>query len=169
MAVEPQPPRRSPIRMRSRFSNWVFSVVAMIVIPLFPLFVEAMKNNGVVKGESYLLTSAVLAAAFGFTSEGNLFRAAYVLLFLASLGYDFRPEPAPPSGGGGVGSPATAGAASHMAAGQWPSETFGLAMGWISGHPALDLLITVGALHAIERFIWHMVQDRRFPDWLKGP
>jgi len=79
--------RRTRLDVRSRIGNWAFSLVAMIVIPLFPLFVEAMKNQGKIKGENYLLTSAVLAATFGFTSEGSLFRAAYILLFLASLGY----------------------------------------------------------------------------------
>jgi hypothetical protein len=159
-AAVPPIPRRARPNLRSRFGNWAFSLVAMIVIPLFPLFVEAMKNHGKIRDENYLLTGAVLAATFGFTSEGNLFRAAYVLLFLASLGYDFHPESMP----------------AQRSATPWTSAIittapgiFGNSLDWISGHPAIDLLIMVGGLHVIERFIWHLVQDRRFPDWLKGP
>ncbi|HEY1934306.1 MAG TPA: hypothetical protein VGG99_20040 [Acetobacteraceae bacterium] len=103
----------------------------MIVIPLFPLFVEAMKNRGSIRGESVLLTGAVLAATFGFTSEGNLFRAAYMLLFLASVGYDFHPDI-------NRALPAPAGV-----------------LGWIFDHPAIDLLTLVGLVDAMERFIWH--------------
>jgi hypothetical protein len=33
---------------------------------------------------------------------------------------------------------------------------------------AVIFMIAVAMLHAIERFRWHVVLDREFPDWLKG-
>jgi len=82
---------------KGAFRVWVFSLVCVIAIPLFLLYVETMKHSGwdEVKADSVLLTAAVLAAGYGFSSETYLPRATYLMVFLFSIGYDFRSEPKP--------------------------------------------------------------------------
>jgi hypothetical protein len=44
------------------FGVWIFSLVCVIILPLFPLYVEAVKAGWSVKPENVLLTAAVLSA-----------------------------------------------------------------------------------------------------------
>ncbi|MBV9393943.1 MAG: hypothetical protein JOZ84_05980 [Methylobacteriaceae bacterium] len=99
------------------------------------------------------MTAAVLAVGFGFTAEGNFTRAAYLLLFFFCIGYDFQPE-------GPKGDTAHAGGAIPIA-----QATL---TGWFFDHLALCALIAVAVIHMVERFNWHVVLDRKFPDWLRG-
>jgi hypothetical protein len=39
---------------------------------------------------------------------------------------------------------------------------------WLSVDWAAKFMFAVAILHAIERFTWHIVLDRRFPDWLRS-
>ncbi len=149
------PPQSGAKRPRStlgsRLGMWIFSLVAIVLLPLFPLFIEGVKNDWEIKTENYLLTAAVLAAGFGFSTEGNLYRAAYMFLFLLSVGYDFRPAP-------------------HDVANlPLDSGLLDSAKGWLMSHIALDALLLVVVLQTIERFTWHVVIDRLFPDWRKEP
>jgi len=136
--------------LSERFGTWFFAVVAVIVMPLLPLLVEAAKNNLEMKPENLFLTTAVLAVGFGFSSESNLFRASYALLFFFSVGLDFHSD----SQKAGVGNvPATANAVSDQ-------------NNWLFGHPGY-FVIVVCLLHAIERMYWHIGEKKKFPDWLK--
>ncbi len=134
--------------LSERFGTWFFAVVAVIIMPLLPLLVEAAKNNLEMKPENLFLTTAVLAVGFGFSSESNLFRASYALLFFFSIGLDFHSD--------------NAGAA--------PAGSIVMAVSnqnnWLFGHPGY-FLIAVCVLHAIERLHWHVGEKRKFPDWLK--
>jgi hypothetical protein len=121
-------------------------VVAIIIMPLLPLLVEAARNNLQIKGENLLLTTAVLAVGFGFSSESNLFRASYALLFFFAIGLDFHPE--------------AQGRAEPLAV-----ETV-QGNAWLFAHPGY-FVIAVCGLHAIERLDWHVAKKRRFPDWLR--
>ena len=67
--------------LSERFGTWCFAVAAIVIMPLLPLLVEASKNDLVIKSENLFLTTAVLAVGFGFSSESNLFRASYTVLF----------------------------------------------------------------------------------------
>jgi hypothetical protein len=91
--MRPQAPVRAGIRNRTGI--WFFAVVFIVVAPLLPVFIEAVKF-GEVKPETYLLTTAVLSVGYGFSSQEPLFWGAYGLLFFGSLGYDFNPGAAPP-------------------------------------------------------------------------
>ncbi len=164
---QPSPATKGRRALGGRVGVWTLSIAAVVIIPMLPLLVEARKNAGVVKEENYLLTAAVLAAGFGFTSEGNFFRAAYILVFLACIVFD---QPDAAAGATLTGpatvtaiqpSPLVAFASAHSA---WAGD----AIGWILDHAALDMVLAVAVLQAIERFVWHVVLDRRFPDWLKG-
>ena len=136
-----------------RFTTWLLAVAAIIVLPCFPLFVEAMKNGGEIRSEDYLLTAAVLAAGYGLASEGNLFRTGYLLIFLFGIGYDFKPE---------------ASAVGHLAAaGPAGADWLQRLWRWPWSHPPPASLISVAVLHAIERLQWHIGWDRKFPDWRK--
>jgi hypothetical protein len=128
--------------LHSRMGVWVWAVFAVFVVPLFPVFVEAVKK-GMVAPETFLLTAAVLAAGYGFSSEMPLFWAIYGIIFLASIGYDFKPDAALPDF----------------------LKGFGV---WIFHNPQLSILLLTGLLHAIERFRLHVVLDRPFPDWRQG-
>ncbi|MBB3394187.1 MULTISPECIES: hypothetical protein [unclassified Rhizobium] len=137
------------LSVRRRLMVWLMSLMAIIVVPLLPLFVEFEKHAGLIKDESYYMTAAVLAAGFGFTSEGYGFRAGYIALFLWCIVADYRPEQAEQA----VGAINTVQAISTQS--------------WIFGHAALVAIILTVLLHAIERFAWHVVYDRRFPDYLE--
>jgi hypothetical protein len=140
------PPRKARPTIRNRCGVLCFATVFIIIAPLFPVFVEALKS-GDVRPETYPLTAAVLAVGYGFASQDPLFWAAYALLFFASLGYDFKPEAVLPTlAGDGI---------------------VARVIGWIMGHLSLSLMLAVTMLQFIERFIWHMVSDRQFPDWGK--
>jgi hypothetical protein len=130
---------------------WLFAIVFIIIAPLFPLFVERMKS-GEVRPESYLLTTAVLAVGYAFSSQAPFFWAVYGLFFFGSLGYDFNPGAVPP----GV---------------PWPRVVPDSVVGvgdWITHHPTLGMLMAVSIIQAIERFIWHVILGRQFPDWRNG-
>lgn len=101
-----------------RFGTWFLAVVAVIVMPLLPLLVEAARNNLEIRAENLLLTTAVLAVGFGFSSESNLFRASYALLFF--FGLDFHAD----------GVTTTAGSAVPTGAGVGPKPN-----AWLFGHP----------------------------------
>ena len=106
--------------------------------------VELVKS-GEVKPESYLLTAAVLAVGYGFTSQQPVAWALYGLIFFGSLVYDFNTAAVPPS----------------------PARPAILAdiFVWIFHHLALCALLSVAIVHALERFLWHVVWDQLFPDW----
>jgi hypothetical protein len=116
----------------------------MVVVPLFPIMVEWIKT-GDVKPETFLLTAAVLAAGYGFSTQAPLSWGLYALIFLFSVAIDYNPS--------GVLVPA------------------GLAVGisdrvrWIFDHPASSLLLFAAGYHSLERFWWHVVWRRPFPDW----
>lgn len=40
---------------------------------------------------------------------------------------------------------------------------------WVSSGWAVEFMVAVATLHALERFRMHVVLNRGFPDWLKGP
>jgi hypothetical protein len=164
MSIDTPPPlpaatssSRSRATFKNRLGHWFFSVVALVIIPMFPLFVEAVRHEWKIVPENYLMTAAVLAAGYGFASEGNWFRAAYTLVFLYSVGYDFRP---------------TAEATAEASA---KTDEIGTTLGailthiwtWIAAHPQLDPVLFVAGLQSIERFSWHVVFGRLFPDWRK--
>jgi hypothetical protein len=140
----PAAPVRSRARLHDRLGVWVFAVVCMVILPLFPIFVEIMKT-GDVKPDSYLLTTVVLAVGYGFTSLHMGVRGVYLLLFFFSLILSYNPSVvlSPPS---------------------WPTfiADFGT---WVTYHPALTLVILVTAVHSVERFVWHVVLNQLFPDW----
>src|SRR5258708_2762875 len=94
-APEPSLPA-AQARLQDRLGVWVFSIVFIVMFPLFPIFVEMVKT-GEVKPESYLLTTAVLAVGYGFTSQRQAFWAFYGLLFLCSLTHTFNPSAVLPS------------------------------------------------------------------------
>jgi len=159
--------------LNEKLSVWVLSVVAVVLLPLFPIYVEWVKDlRGSVKTESLLLTTAVLAAGYGFSSENNWFRSAYLLVFFFSVGYDFRAAPHPTS-------PNTSYETVHFVhkSSYFPDNSkevlsdvadfFTSIKGWCGGHIPTFLLIVVALLHMMERFLWHVVFDRRFPDWIK--
>jgi ABC-type dipeptide/oligopeptide/nickel transport system permease component len=104
-------------------------------------------KSGEVRTESYLLTAAVLAIGYLFTSESYAFWASYILIFLGSVAYNYNPSAA-------LSSPA------------WPEFLSGVEE-WIAHHLALSAVILVATLHAIERFNSHVVGDYLFPDWRK--
>lgn len=132
---------------RNKVSTWFFAVVVVIVFPMFPLGVEARKNAFEIKDENLLLTAAVLSVSFFVTSEGNFYRASYVLLFLYSVCWNFGAEPVH---------------SATLAPGSL--DTY---MGWAGTHSALIALLATVVLHSIERFNWHVVLNRRFPDWME--
>ncbi len=138
--------------------TWFFAVSAVIVMPLLPLLVEAARNDLDIRGENILLTIAVLAVGFGFSSESNLFRASYLLLFFFSIGLDFHPDDAVLRAGPHAFS-ATSAAADE-------NSIVSLRNSWMFSHPS-SFLIAVCVLHAIERLYWHVGQKRQFPDWRK--
>lgn len=115
-------------------SNWLLSVGFMIIVPCLPIFIEAVRNEGTIKADTYYITGAVLAASYGIASLHHLFRFGYLCLFVGTLSLDFQPE--------GSGK---------------------LLQGWLP----MGLMIAVVFTQAIERFGWHVVQNRRFPDWLE--
>src|SRR6266436_2080811 len=126
MAVTPSPPPTPRARFRNRLGIWFFATVFIVVFPMFPIFVELIKR-GEVKPETYLLTAAVLAVGYGFTSREPFFWAFYGLIFFGSLAYDFNPAAALPS-------PA------------WPEFLAGFEA-WITHHLALSFLLLVALLH----------------------
>ncbi len=146
MAATPSPSPTPRARFRNRLGVWFFATVFIVVFPLIPIFVE-LAQSGEVKPETYLLTAAVLAVGYGFTSQEPFFWAFYGLIFLGSLAYDYNPAAIPPS-------PA------------WPEQLAGIEA-WITHHLALIFVLLVAILHALERFIWHVVWDKLFPDWRK--
>ena len=102
----------------------------------------------------------MLAAGFGFTSGRNFFRAAYVRLFVFGIVENFPVETA------NHGGAALSAIASTQASPPAPVIPAGL-WDWISVHSALTSLLAVGLVQATERFVWHVVLSRLFPDWLK--
>jgi len=130
------------------------SVGCIVVVPLFPIFVECVKNEGHVRSESFLLTAAVMAAGYGFASEDDLARAAYLVLFLASIGFDFKSSDImlyPTTSPAGAASPWQAGYFIHL----------------IKSNFCVLLLVLTSAVQTVERLSWHVILDRRFPDWVK--
>jgi hypothetical protein len=143
MARTPSPLATSRARFRNRLGVWSFATVFIVVFPLFPIFVELVKTGGV-KPESYLLTAAVLAVVYGFTSQHPVSWALYGLIFFGSLVYDFNAAVLPSPG--------------------WPQFLAGFEA-WIAHHFALFLVLLVTVFHTLERFLWHVVRDQLFPDW----
>jgi hypothetical protein len=133
-----------------RLMVWLMSLMAIVVVPLLPLFVEFEKHSGVVKDESLYMTAAVLAAGYGFTSEGNGFRAGYTGLFLWSVAANYKPEQA-----------------ERVAAAAQATAT-AIETNWPFDHAAIVAILITICLHASERFAWHVLGDRRFPDYLEG-
>jgi hypothetical protein len=119
----------------------------MIVVPMLPVAIEALKHSGSVMPETFLLTAAVLAVGYGFSSQEPLSWAAYGFIFLACLVYDAAPDLTVPKI-------------------WWPRfmKEFG---DWITDHLPLSLMLLVSVLHTGERLIWHVVRDQPFPDWRK--
>jgi hypothetical protein len=143
MALPPAlPPQRA--RFRNRLGVWLFATVCIVIAPLLPVFVELIKS-GDVKPETYLLTAAVLAVGYGFSTAQPAFWAFYAVIFLGSIAYNYNPDRVPPS-------PA------------WPEFLIGLE-NWLVHHVALAFLLFVLILHTLERFLWHVVWDQLFPDW----
>lgn len=131
-----------------RLGVWFFAAVFVVAVPLFPVLVEAVKHQGVVRPETYLLTAAVLSVGFGFSSQAPSCWAAYALIFFGSLIYDYNPRATPPLM-------------------SWPEFLAGFES-WVTSHLALSLLLLAAMLHTIERFMWHVVWNRPFPDWRQG-
>lgn len=134
-----------------RLGTWFFAVVAIIIMPLLPLLVEAAKNDLEVKPENLLLTAAVLGIGFAFSSESNLFRASYGLIFFFSIGLNYH------SGDQQI----NAVTAADPAVGAAPHHD-----SWLFGHPGY-FVSAVCILHAVERMNWHVGKRKKFPDWLK--
>jgi hypothetical protein len=156
MSALPDPSQASSRpSLKDRLSTWLLCIVALVMAPLFPLFVEGTKNSWVVAPENVLLTAAVLAVGYGFSSEGTFFRAAYAMTFLLAVGLDFQPTASQ------IALPTATSGPSSL----WAS--IAAASGWVKGHVALEVLFGVTVLQSIERFNWHVGLDRRFPDWLK--
>ncbi|WFU49146.1 hypothetical protein [Sinorhizobium terangae] len=131
----------------AKVSTWLFSIATIVVFPLLPLGIEAKKNAYHIKEENMLLTTAVLSVAFFVTSEGNFCRAAYVLLFLYSICWEFGID---------------------AAAGEPMKTTIeNTYTGWMTANSAFVALTATLMIHSIERFNWHVVLNRRFPDWLE--
>lgn len=171
----PSPPVPSPW-FKDGFGVWVYSLVCMIFLPCFPLLVEGFKTDlGNVKRESILLTAAVLAAGYLVSARTYLPRSMYIVVFLVCIAYDFRPELPKPSSG--LGQEAVGFAKFHMISiGSEISVAnvvnsgldWGSAIGgWCGNHFPWVLLIIVIFVHAVERFSWHVVLRRRFPDWVR--
>lgn len=145
----------------------------MIFLPLFPLYVEAMKADWSVRPESVLLTAAVLSAGYLVSSQTYLSRAWYVIVFFLSIGYDFRPQhpissiefdrQLASSGLNQISLSAENIATMTNFGIDWGLE-FG---GWCGNHFPYVLLMSAIFVHGIERFSWHVVLDRKFPEWLK--
>lgn len=119
----------------------------MVGVPLFPVLVELIKN-GEIKPETFLLTAAVLAAGYGFSTQTPLSWGLYALIFLFSVAFDYRPEAALP-----------------LAVWAAPTTAF---VRWILDHLALSLMLLTVAIHTLERFVWHVLRDFPFPDWRRG-
>jgi hypothetical protein len=64
------------------------------------------------------------------------------------VGYDFNPAAQPP-------------------AIAWPEFLAGFEA-WLSTHLALFMMLIVSGMHMFERFLWHVIWDRQFPDWWQG-
>jgi hypothetical protein len=109
---------------------WLLSVIATLVLPCLPLFIEWLKD-GRIKPETIFVTAAILAATFAFTAEHVILFSAYLLFFLVNLLLDVTTGPSRP-----------------VALDHW----------------AGILLAGVAILHAGERFWWHVVLDRSFPE-----
>jgi hypothetical protein len=142
----------------------------MILLPLFPLYVEAMKADWSVRPESVLLTAAVLSAGYLISSQTYLPRAWYAIVFLLSIGYDFHPQnpissiefdrQLASSGLNQINFSAENVATMTI---DW-DLAFG---GWCGNHFPYVLLMSAIFVHGMERFSWHVVLDRKFPEWLK--
>jgi hypothetical protein len=150
-----KPGGATPSGLGSRFGTFVLSLVFVEVAPLFPILVESMKNGGLVGSESFLLTAAVMAVGFGISSETDLFRGAYTVLFLTSVGIDFKKsaEIMLIASGGPMG--------------QGLSGVISFALQLMGNHLSLLLLMLTLMAQFVERFIWHMIEDKKFPDWKK--
>jgi hypothetical protein len=141
--------------LSKRFATWAFAVVAVIVMPLLPLLVEMSKHNFVVQPDNLFLTAAVLAVGFGFSSESDLFRAAYTLIFFFSVGLDYHITDKPDN---------TAVAAIVPAAGITDSPA-PASSSLLFDHPGFFIL-AVCVIHAVERLSWHVGEKKKFPDFL---
>lgn len=75
----------------SRLGNYLLSLVCLIIVPVMPLGVEAVKHGGVVVAENYLLTAAVLAAGYAVSTQRMLFIALYILGFILCMVADDVP------------------------------------------------------------------------------
>ncbi len=163
---QPQSPPVPPEWFKGAFGVWILSIVCVIFLPCFPLLVEGYKTNWDIRRESVLLTAAVLAAGYLVSSRTNTPRAMYIVVFLVSVAYDFRPAPlTSPSGVGQLISTVSELSVANMAnIGLDWSWTI---VGWCGNHFQYVLLIIAIVVHAMERFSWHVVLDSKFPDWVR--
>lgn len=125
--------------------TWFLSLVLTVLVPCLPVIIDMFRASGLngVSPGSYLVTAAVLAATYGCSAEHNFFRGLYTLMFLVSLLADaFTPPHAGVAADVQVSLPVLA-------------------------QYAWTILATIALLHAAERFWWHVVWDRPFPDFLR--
>jgi hypothetical protein len=123
-------------RTRADTYTWIYSVVAVIVVPCFPIFVEFAKNNLVDK-TTFVLTNAIFSGAFLFTAGNKLCRAIYFFMFvICVIIYSMT-----------VGDEAAMNP--NFAA------TLDKYAGWA--------LLGVSVVQSAERFWWHVVEKRTFP------
>src|ERR1700730_18524926 len=72
-------------RLIESFWTWLLSLIFMIGVPCLPLAIEAAKNTGKVRPDSYYMTAAVLAASYGIATNHKAFMVGYSCGFLAPI------------------------------------------------------------------------------------
>lgn len=85
-----------------RFGVCILSLIATLLIPCLPLFVEFLKS-GAVREDNLTLTAAVLASVFIFTAGHMLYFCLYILLCIFSLLINLTAGPTSPDFVSGIG------------------------------------------------------------------
>jgi hypothetical protein len=144
-ASKKEPPRRATqlvVAPTGGFGTWLLAIVFAVLFPCLTVIIDVVQKAGQLTSDVFFVTTAVVAVGYGCSAEHNFYRALYSLTFVLSLVIDgFWPKAAPMPGVLPTPSAFTTAA-------------------------CVVLLVATITLHSVERFWWHVIWDRPFPDSL---